>query len=83
MGRIEKDINGVCCKKIVLEFNDESKKITDVQFIGGCPGNLSAIAMLVKNKTCTECANLFDGHKCGSRATSCMDQFAQLLKEVH
>ena len=82
MTRFEKDIDGVCCKKIILDFDDNDKTIKDVQFIGGCPGNLSAIAKLVKGKTCQECYDMFNGHKCGNRPTSCMDQFSSVLKDA-
>ena len=82
MSIFEREINGVCCKKIILDFDDNTKVINNVTFVGGCPGNLSAIAKLVVGKTCQECFDLFSGHKCGNRPTSCMDQFSLVLKDA-
>ena len=37
---------GVCSRKIYLEVNDG--KVENIEFVGGCNGNLKVIAELVK-----------------------------------
>ena len=65
----------VCAKKINFSVDDEGK-LHDVQFIGGCPGNLLAIGKLVEGKNAKEISNILRGNDCGGRGTSCADQFS-------
>ncbi len=65
----------VCAKKINFSVDDEGK-LHDVQFIGGCPGNLLAIGKLVEGKNAKEISNILRGNNCGGRGTSCADQFS-------
>lgn len=68
---------GVCSQAIELKlFGDE---IADVNFYGGCSGNLKGISALVKGQKISEVQQRLSGIKCGNKATSCPDQFAQLL----
>ena len=46
MKKINFKPEGICCKEIILELSDENI-ITDVDFIGGCPGNLIGLKSLV------------------------------------
>lgn len=71
---------GVCAKEI--KFNIENDKITEVSFVGGCNGNLSGISSLCKGLNTKEVIEKLEGINCGSRGTSCPDQFAKALKEV-
>ena len=71
---------GVCAVQIDFELNDG--KVSDVQFMGGCNGNLKAIARLVEGKDAMEIANILEGNICGMRSTSCADQFSKALKEA-
>lgn len=71
---------GVCSVQIDFELNDG--KVSDVQFMGGCNGNLKAIARLVEGKDALEIANILEGNTCGMRTTSCADQFSKALKEA-
>jgi len=71
---------GVCAKKITFEVIDD--KITDVVFTGGCPGNLFGISTLVKGMDVKEAIKKLKGVKCGSKGTSCPDQFALALEEL-
>ena len=57
---------GTCSREI--NFEVENGKVKNVQFIGGCNGNLKGIGALV------------EGIHCGMKATSCPDQLAQALK---
>lgn len=70
---------GTCCGLMNIVLNDD--KIQDVEFIGGCPGNLMGIRQLVQNMPIDEVIEKFEGITCGSKSTSCPDQLAQCLIE--
>lgn len=72
--------NNVCSKEI--SFDIEDGKLKNISFVGGCQGNLSAIAKLLDGKDAKTTAIMFLGHKCGNRNTSCMDQFARFILET-
>lgn len=72
---------GVCSKEIKFEV-DEKGLIHNVSFLGGCNGNLKAIARLIEGKPAKDIADLLSGNTCGMRATSCADQLANAIKEV-
>ena len=71
----------VCSQSIDIETDDKNR-IISVQFNGGCPGSLSAVAALVKNQTVEQAAKILSGIKCGSKNTSCPDQLARALKSL-
>lgn len=71
---------GVCARGIDFELVDG--KVHDVEFQGGCNGNLKAIAKLVEGRDVDEVIELLEGNLCGPRDTSCADQLAQALKEA-
>lgn len=66
---------GVCSKQINFNVDDEGK-LHNVEFIGGCPGNLLAIGKLVEGKDAKEIADILRGNDCRGRGTSCADQLA-------
>lgn len=69
---------GVCSRKITFDIVDG--KLHNVQFEGGCPGNLLAIGKLVEGKDALEIAELLAGNDCRGRGTSCADQLSQAIK---
>ena len=69
---------GVCSRKITFDIVDG--KLHNVQFEGGCPGNLLAIGKLVEGKDPLEIAELLAGNDCRGRGTSCADQLSQAIK---
>ena len=71
----------VCAKQINFSL-DEENRLHDVKFLGGCPGNLPAIAKLVEGKDAAEIANILRGNQCGGRGTSCADQLSIALDEA-
>lgn len=73
---------GTCSKYIDIEYDPDTKIINSIEFIGGCPGNLSALSTLLTGKTAQDIIAMFDGARCGLKITSCMDQLAQALKEI-
>lgn len=71
---------GVCSRQI--SFDIEDNVVKNVQFIGGCNGNLKGIASLVQGMNINEVIERLEGIKCGMKATSCPDQLAMALKET-
>lgn len=71
---------GVCSKQINIEVDDDGI-VQDVQFIGGCNGNLKGIGALVKGMTVEEVIKKLENITCGYKSTSCPDQLAKALKE--
>ncbi len=73
--------SGTCCKLMQVKI-DENETIVDVDFLGGCPGNLLGIKTLVKGMKIDEVISKFSGIKCGDKSTSCPDQLAKCLCEL-
>lgn len=71
----------VCSKRIDFAL-DEKNRLHDVNFLGGCPGNLLAIGKLVEGKDAKEIANILRGNDCGGRGTSCADQLSIAIDEA-
>ena len=69
---------GTCSREI--NFEVENGKVKNVQFIGGCNGNLKGIAALVEGMDIDDVIARVEGVTCGPKATSCPDQLAQALK---
>ena len=69
---------GVCPKEI--QFNIENGTVKDVNFIGGCPGNLKAISTLIDGMPVEDVISKFKGNICRNQ-TSCADQLAKALEE--
>jgi len=69
---------GVCARRISFEI--ENGIVSNVEFQGGCNGNLKAIAKLVEGKKADEISELLSGNTCGMKNTSCADQLAKALK---
>ena len=70
--------SGTCSKIINFEIIDG--KLHNVNFVGGCPGNLQAIAKLVEGKHIDEVEALLAGIRCRNN-TSCPDQLAKAITE--
>ena len=74
----EYQTNGTCSRSIL--FDVEEGKVKNVQFIGGCNGNLKGIGILVEGMDIDEVISRVEGIHCGMKSTSCPDQLAQALK---
>jgi len=72
---------GVCARSIHVDIG-ESGEIRDVQFEGGCNGNLKGIGALVKGKKASEVADMLEGIQCAGRKTSCPDQLSRALRQI-
>ena len=69
--------SGTCSQRILFDVVDG--KVKNVQFIGGCNGNLKGIAALVEGQKAEDIIARVEGIKCGMKSTSCPDQLAQAL----
>lgn len=71
---------GTCSKQIQLDV--EEGVIKDVQFLGGCNGNLQGISKLVKGQKVKDIIDKLQGIKCGMKDTSCPDQLSKALSAI-
>ena len=71
---------GTCSQKIFFDIEDG--KVKNVQFLGGCNGNLKGIGALVEGMKVEDVISRLEGTRCGMKSTSCPDQLAKALKEA-
>lgn len=62
------------CSKLINFSLDENNIIHDVEFIGGCNGNLQGISKLIEGQSAQNVIDKCQGIHCGMRPTSCPDQ---------
>lgn len=72
---------GTCATKITFDIDDDI--ITNVQYTGGCNGNLKAVRSLVEGLTVEQIEGKLGGIKCGFKNTSCGDQLAKAVREAY
>lgn len=78
--QFEYKTKGTCSQHILFEV--EGTTLKNVQFIGGCNGNLKGIGSLVDGMDIDDVIARLEGTTCGMKATSCPDQLAQALKQA-
>ena len=78
--QFEYKTQGTCSQRILFEVDGNIVK--NVQFLGGCNGNLKAISKLVNGWTVDKIEEYLKGNLCGNRPTSCADQLAQALENA-
>ena len=71
---------GTCSQRIIFELTDG--QVHNVQFIGGCNGNLQGIGKLVEGMDAKEVIQRLSDIHCGMKPTSCPDQLSRALKEA-
>ena len=71
----------VCSQQISFDLNDDI--VSNIEFIGGCNGNLKAIAKLVDGWTVGKIEEYLKGNLCGYRPTSCADQLARAVRKAY
>ena len=71
---------GTCSQKIF--FDVEDGKVHNVQFVGGCNGNLKGIGALVEGQKVEDVIARLEGIHCGMKSTSCPDQLATALEQA-
>ena len=73
--------SGTC--SVVISFDINGDVITNINFMGGCPGNLNAISKLLDGKTVDYIESMLLGNECGRRGTSCADQLAKGVRKAY
>lgn len=71
--------HGVCSRAIAFDVDDE-RKVHNVQFMGGCNGNLKGIGNLIEGMDAQWVIDRCKGTRCGGKPTSCPDQLAKALE---
>lgn len=69
---------GVCSKEISFDINKGI--ITNIQFVGGCPGNLKMISKILEGWKNEKIIKACRGNLCGVKNTSCADQLAKAVE---
>jgi uncharacterized protein (TIGR03905 family) len=72
---------GTCSVQISFDINEDV--ITNIKFMGGCPGNLSALSKLLEGQTVSYIEEKLSGNICGMRGTSCADQLAKAVRAAY
>ena len=80
MAKYSYKTQGTCSSQINIDV--ENGVINEVEFFGGCNGNLQGISRLVKGMKCEDAIARLEGIQCGFKPTSCTDQLAQALKQI-
>ena len=68
---------------IEIRFHIDGDIITNIQFLGGCNGNLKAIAKLVDGWTVAAIEEKLSGNLCAMKGTSCADQLAAAVRKAY
>ena len=74
-------LKNVCSQSVDFDIDDDHL-IHNVQFIGGCNGNLKAIGILTEGMKAEKVSEMLLGNTCGFRPTSCADQFAKAINHA-
>lgn len=73
--------SGVCAMQI--NFDIDGDVISNVEFLGGCNGNLKAVSKLVDGYTVDKIESILLGNTCGMKNTSCADQLAKAVRTAY
>lgn len=73
----------VCCKQVTYDLNKDTHIVTNIKFVGGCQGNLKAVAKLCDGKKAEEICELLSSITChGSKSgSSCAREFTKALHD--
>ena len=78
--KFEYKTKGTCSQRIFFEIDEN--KVHNVEFLGGCNGNLQGLGKLVEGMDIDDVIGRIEGIHCGMKPTSCPDQLATALKEA-
>ncbi|MBQ9122498.1 MAG: TIGR03905 family TSCPD domain-containing protein [Lachnospiraceae bacterium] len=67
----------------MITFDIEGNVVSNIEFTGGCNGNLKAISKLLDGATVEEIEGKLLGNTCGRRPTSCTDQLAKAVRAAY
>ncbi len=71
----------VCSREI--RFHIDGNVVSNISFVGGCNGNLKAVAKLLEGQQVEYIEEKLRGNSCGGRPTSCADQLAIAVREAY
>ena len=71
---------GTCSTEIKFDINKGI--ISNIEFVGGCPGNLKALGKVLDGQSVEFIVSKLKGNKCGFRQTSCADQLAIAVEKA-
>lgn len=72
---------GTCAQ--IIKFDLDGNIVSNIEFMGGCNGNLKAISKLLEGSTVENIEDKLLGNTCGGRPTSCADQLAKAVREAY
>ena len=67
----------------IISFDLDDNVVSNIEFLGGCNGNLKAISKLVNGWTVEKIEEYLKGNTCGRRPTSCADQLARAVRKAY
>lgn len=73
--------SGTCSVQISFDINGDV--ISNIKFMGGCPGNLNALSKLLDGQTVSYIEEKLLSNMCGGRGTSCADQLAKAVRKAY
>lgn len=79
--RYEYKTEGTCAQ--IISFDIDGDVISNIEFTGGCNGNLKAISKLLDGATVSLIEGKLRGNTCGRRPTSCADQLAIAVRAAY
>ncbi len=65
---------------MLIDFDLEGDSVKNIEFTGGCNGNLKAISKLVDGMSVDYIESKLAGNTCGYKNTSCADQLAKAVR---
>ena len=81
MKHIVYQTSGTCSQQSDLDIDDDGR-VRNVQFLGGCNGNLQGVSRLVEGMKVEEVKERLGGIRCGYKNTSCPDQLVRALEQA-
>lgn len=66
----------------LIGFDLEDGVVSNIEFVGGCDGNLKAISRILEGESAEKVISTLKGLTCGRKSTSCADQLATALLEA-
>lgn len=79
--RYEYKTQNTCSSKITFDI-DENDIVSNIEFTGGCNGNLKALQKILDGMSAAEIKEKCAGIMCGRRPTLCADQLAIAVTEA-
>ena len=66
----------------MIEVTGDNGTVVDVNFFGGCHGNLQGIGKLVKGMKYEDVINRLNNISCNGKPTSCPDQLCRAIEQL-